>query len=213
MDQPMRWVCLCLDAHNFVAGPAPRADEISRMMHRGHVRPPSRDSPPAAYMLRSQIHQPIWVALCLFLNPPPTAADKALRQASTKGARQCWRRFFCCGWKPFIGCRRDRHPRATLGSSLSRCHVLLHARCGCRSRVGISRTLIDRFAQRVLPHSERAVDPLHCPGMDAEPFGNDAHTGPSTYRDDLLLVRFRATADINARVASTASVVNDPLRS
>src|SRR5262249_61993130 len=33
-------VCLCLDAHNFVAGPAPRADEISRMMHHGHVRPP-----------------------------------------------------------------------------------------------------------------------------------------------------------------------------
>ena len=86
MDQPMRWVCLCLDAHNFVAGPAPRADEISRMMHRGHVRPPSRDSPPAAYMLRSQIHQPIWVALCLFLNPPPTTADKALRQALDEGS-------------------------------------------------------------------------------------------------------------------------------
>jgi hypothetical protein len=33
-----------------------------------------------------------------------------------------------------------------------------------------------------------------------------------TYRDDLLLVRFRATADIHARVASTASVVNDPNR-
>jgi hypothetical protein len=31
-----------------------------------------------------------------------------------------------------------------------------------------------------------------------------------TYRDDLLLARFRATADIHARVASTASVVNDP---
>jgi hypothetical protein len=27
-----RWVCLCLDAHNFVAGPASRADEISGMM-------------------------------------------------------------------------------------------------------------------------------------------------------------------------------------
>src|SRR5262245_19778870 len=40
MDQPMRWVCLCLDAHNFVVGPAPRADEISRMMHRSHVQPP-----------------------------------------------------------------------------------------------------------------------------------------------------------------------------
>jgi hypothetical protein len=34
-----------------------------------------------------------------------------------------------------------------------------------------------------------------------------------TYQDDLLLVRFRATADIHARVASTASVVNDPQRS
>src|SRR5262249_59212138 len=56
MDQPMRWVCLCLDAHNFVVGPAPRADEISRMMHRSHVHPPSRDSPPAAYMTRNQIH-------------------------------------------------------------------------------------------------------------------------------------------------------------
>src|SRR5262245_2300538 len=40
MDQPMRWVCLCLDAHNFVVGPAPRADEISKMMHRSHVQPP-----------------------------------------------------------------------------------------------------------------------------------------------------------------------------
>jgi hypothetical protein len=35
-------------------------------------------------------------------------------------------------------------------------------------------------------------------------------TAERTYRDDLLLVRFRATADIHARVASTASVVNDP---
>jgi hypothetical protein len=41
----MRRVCLCLDAHNFVAGPASKADEISGMMHPGHVRPPSRDSP------------------------------------------------------------------------------------------------------------------------------------------------------------------------
>src|SRR5262245_53660470 len=40
MDQPMRWVCLCLDAHNFVIGPASRADEINRMTHRSHVRPP-----------------------------------------------------------------------------------------------------------------------------------------------------------------------------
>ena len=39
------------DAHNFVVGPAPRADEISRMMHRSHVRPPSRDSPPAGVPL------------------------------------------------------------------------------------------------------------------------------------------------------------------
>jgi hypothetical protein len=33
-----------------------------------------------------------------------------------------------------------------------------------------------------------------------------------TYRDDLLFVRFRATADRHARVAWTASVVNDPER-
>ena len=33
-----------------------------------------------------------------------------------------------------------------------------------------------------------------------------------TYRDDLLVVRFRATAVRHARVASTASVVNDPSR-
>src|SRR2546430_10134075 len=39
------------------------------------------------------------------------------------------------------------------------------------------------------------------------------HGTKRTYRDDLLLVRFRATADIHARVASTASVVNDPQRS
>jgi hypothetical protein len=31
-----------------------------------------------------------------------------------------------------------------------------------------------------------------------------------TYRDDLLFVRFRATADKHARVTSAASVVNDP---
>jgi hypothetical protein len=31
-----------------------------------------------------------------------------------------------------------------------------------------------------------------------------------TYRDDLLLVCFRGKADMHARVASTASVVNDP---
>jgi hypothetical protein len=42
---------------------------------------------------------------------------------------------------------------------------------------------------------------------------SDANGTKRTYRDDLLLVRFRATADIHARVASTASVVNDPLRS
>src|SRR5262249_41960781 len=41
MDQPMRWVCLWLDAHNFVAGPAPRADEISR----SHVQPPAPRQP------------------------------------------------------------------------------------------------------------------------------------------------------------------------
>jgi hypothetical protein len=33
-----------------------------------------------------------------------------------------------------------------------------------------------------------------------------------TYRDDLLLVRFRATADLHARVASTVSVAIDPKR-
>jgi hypothetical protein len=33
-----------------------------------------------------------------------------------------------------------------------------------------------------------------------------------TCRNDLLLVRFRATADMHARMASTASVVNDPQR-
>src|SRR5215831_14008279 len=59
MDQPMRRVCLCLDAHNFVAGPAPRADEISRMMHRGHVRPPSRDSP-SLHASRPKFTSEIW---------------------------------------------------------------------------------------------------------------------------------------------------------
>jgi hypothetical protein len=37
-----------------------------------------------------------------------------------------------------------------------------------------------------------------------------AHGAKRTYRDDLLFVRFRAKADKQARVASTASVVNDP---
>src|SRR5262245_45195670 len=67
---------------------------------------------------------PTLVAQCPFLNPPPTAADKALRQALDEGgAGRCWRRFFCCGWKPSIGRRGNRHPRATLDLSLSRCRV------------------------------------------------------------------------------------------
>src|SRR5262245_18482271 len=32
---------------------------------------------------------------------------------------------------------------------------------------------------------ERAADPLHCPWIDSEPFGNDAHTGPSKSRQGL----------------------------
>jgi len=39
-----------------------------------------------------------------------------------------------------------------------------------------------------------------------------AHGTKRTYRDGLLLVRFRTTADKHARVASAASVVNDPSR-
>ena len=32
---------------------------------------------------------------------------------------------------------------------------------------------------------ERAAYPLHCAGIDAEPFGNDAHTGSSRRRQGL----------------------------
>src|SRR5262249_3064467 len=32
---------------------------------------------------------------------------------------------------------------------------------------------------------ERAADPLHCPGIDPEAFGNDAHTGPARSRQGL----------------------------
>src|SRR5262249_57010473 len=32
---------------------------------------------------------------------------------------------------------------------------------------------------------ERAADPLHCPWIDSEPFGNDAHTGPPRSRQSL----------------------------
>jgi hypothetical protein len=32
---------------------------------------------------------------------------------------------------------------------------------------------------------ERAADALHCAGIDAEPFGNDAHTGPPRSRQGL----------------------------
>src|SRR5262249_12051995 len=32
---------------------------------------------------------------------------------------------------------------------------------------------------------ERAADPLHCPWIDSEPFGNDAHTGPPRSRQGL----------------------------
>src|SRR5262249_23246066 len=92
MDQPMRWVCLCLDAHNFVVGSAPRADEISRMMHRSHVQPPVPRQPASSLHaakpnshLRFGIAGPTWVAECPFLNPPPTVADKALRQALDEG--------------------------------------------------------------------------------------------------------------------------------
>src|SRR5262245_7663534 len=52
----MRWVCLCLDVHNFVAGPAPRADEIGRMMHRGHVRPPPRQPARSLHAAKPNSH-------------------------------------------------------------------------------------------------------------------------------------------------------------
>ena len=29
---------------------------------------------------------------------------------------------------------------------------------------------------------ERAADPLHCPGIDSKPFGNDPYTGPPRSR-------------------------------
>jgi hypothetical protein len=32
---------------------------------------------------------------------------------------------------------------------------------------------------------ERAADALHCPGIDSELFGNDAHTGPPRSRQGL----------------------------
>jgi hypothetical protein len=32
---------------------------------------------------------------------------------------------------------------------------------------------------------ESAADPLHCPGIDSKPLGNDAHTGPPRSRQSL----------------------------
>jgi hypothetical protein len=32
---------------------------------------------------------------------------------------------------------------------------------------------------------ERAADPLHCPGIDSKPFGNDPYTRPSRSRRSL----------------------------
>src|SRR5215510_265899 len=38
---------------------------------------------------------------------------------------------------------------------------------------------------------ERAADPLHCPWIDSEPFGNDAHTGPPRSRQGLTNSLFK----------------------
>ena len=161
----MRLVCLCLDAHNFAVGPAPRADEISRMMHRSHLQPPVPRQPASSlHAAKPNSHLRFGIAgkalrpasplrrwghfsppkpLIVALNAarlggavPVFEPSAYCRRQSAKtgprrgGARRCWRRFFCCGWKPSIGRLRDRHPRATLGSSLLRCRVLLHACCG-----------------------------------------------------------------------------------
>jgi hypothetical protein len=163
----MRWVCLCLDAHNFVVGPAPRADEIRRMMHRSHVQPRPATARQQPTCCETKFTPKIWdcggspetrvrfgggaisqpkpliVALNAALIDRKMKARSAdlggavpvfepsgyCRRQSAKtgldegGARRCWWRFFCCGWKPSTGRRRNRDPRATLDSSLSRCRV------------------------------------------------------------------------------------------
>jgi hypothetical protein len=71
-----------------------------------------------------------WVALCSSLNPPPTAADKAPGQALDEGSTTMLAEIFLLRMEAIYRRLRDRHPRATLGSSLLRCRVLLHACCG-----------------------------------------------------------------------------------
>src|SRR5262245_50835788 len=59
------------------------------------------------------------------------------------------------------------------------------------------------FPQRLGPGGdawggERAADPLHRAGIEAKPFGNDAHTGPSRSRQGLTDSFFECGGDWGA---------------
>jgi len=43
----------------------------------------------------------------------------------------------------------------------------------------------ERARRRRRLRVERAADPLHCPGIDSKPFGNDPYTGPPRSRQGL----------------------------
>jgi len=52
---------------------------------------------------------------------------------------------------------------------------------------------------------ERAADPLHCPRIDSELFGNDAHTGPPRSRQGLADSFFPVSGQSGAPEAFTLS--------
>src|SRR6476661_4440007 len=126
-----------------------------------------------------------------------------------------------------LGCRLFDHVagrgfRCTVDSALcpgfdgvyySRCLELTrHQRPLLPHRLDLGMSWPNRRDRRRAPSLDVGA-PMSC--MNGWVFAaahRSANGTKRTYRDDLLLVRFRATADIHARVASTASVVNDPKR-
>ena len=50
---------------------------------------------------------------------------------------------------------------------------------------------------------ERAADPLHCPRIDSELFGNDADTGPPRSRQGLADSFFQYRGNIDVRFMRT----------
>jgi hypothetical protein len=68
--------------------------------------------------------------LCIGAACAGTFAGGLLGQALDEGSTTMLAEIFLLRMDAIYRRLRDRHPRATLGSSLLRCRVLLHACCG-----------------------------------------------------------------------------------